>query len=56
MLRDIKILSDAQNIPGLLSFLGAYVVPGRDQVSLLVLTGHRTEVGASMQRCWGLSS
>lgn len=32
MLRDIKILSDAQDVPGLLSFLGAYLVPGRDQV------------------------
>lgn len=32
MLRDIKILSDAQDVPGLLSFLGAYLVPDRDQV------------------------
>lgn len=32
MLRDIKILSDAQDVPGLLSFLGAYLVQDRDQV------------------------
>jgi hypothetical protein len=37
LLRDIKILSDAQDIPGLLSFLGAYVMPGRDQVCCQVL-------------------
>jgi hypothetical protein len=34
MLRDIKILSDAQDVPGLLSFLGAYLVPDREQVGL----------------------
>eukprot|EP00775_Hariotina_reticulata_P010657 gene10657-10816_t len=32
MLRDIKILSDAQAVPGLLSFLGAYLVPKKEQV------------------------
>lgn len=32
MLRDIKILSDAQDVPGLLSFLGAYLIHDRDQV------------------------
>lgn len=34
MLRDIKILSDAQDVLGLLSFLGAYLVPDREQVGL----------------------
>jgi hypothetical protein len=34
MLRDIKILSDAQDVPGLLSFLGAYLVQDRDQVGV----------------------
>lgn len=34
MLRDIKILCDAQDVPGLLSFLGAYLVQDREQVSL----------------------
>lgn len=32
MLRDIKVLSEAQQVPGLLSSLGAYLVPQRDQV------------------------
>lgn len=36
MLRDIKILSDAQAVPGLLLFLGAYLVPDRDQVTMQV--------------------
>lgn len=32
MLRDIKILSEGHDVPGLLSFLGAYLVPEREQV------------------------
>jgi hypothetical protein len=36
MLRDIKILSDAQAVPGLLSFLGAYLVPKKEQVCVCI--------------------
>jgi transketolase N-terminal domain/subunit len=36
MLRDIKILSEGHDVPGLLSFLGAYLVPEREQVRLLI--------------------
>lgn len=32
MLRDIKILSDAQQMTGLISFCGAYFIPKTDQV------------------------
>jgi hypothetical protein len=35
MLRDIKILSEGHDVPGLLSFLGAYLVPEREQVQWL---------------------
>jgi hypothetical protein len=38
MLRDIKILSDAQDVPGRLSFLGAYLVHDRDQVGSNIST------------------
>lgn len=39
MLRDIKILSDAQAVPGLLSFMGAYLIPDKEQVTVAF---HRT--------------
>ncbi len=32
VLRDIKILADAHEVPGLLSFLGAYFEPAKQQV------------------------
>jgi serine/threonine protein kinase len=48
MLRDIKILSDAQDVPGLLSFLGAYLVQDRDQVRAHALA----VVVAASGLCW----
>lgn len=48
MLRDIKILSDAQDVPGLLSFLGAYLIHDRDQV------GSSISTIAAWQRLCGL--
>lgn len=36
MLRDIKILSEGHDVPGLLSFLGAYLVPEREQIAIVL--------------------
>jgi hypothetical protein len=44
MLRDIKILSEAHDVPGLLSFLGAYLVPEREQVGRQEAAAHIIEV------------
>ncbi|KAF8058924.1 MKK3 [Scenedesmus sp. PABB004] len=36
MLRDVKVLADADDVPGLIRFLGAYVVPARDQMAVVL--------------------
>jgi hypothetical protein len=50
MLRDIKILAEGHDVPGLLSFLGAYLVPEREQVGQLwssTLRAHVTKGSSS---------
>eukprot|EP00878_Enallax_costatus_P018731 GHUV01019736.1.p1 GENE.GHUV01019736.1~~GHUV01019736.1.p1 ORF type:complete len:354 (+),score=114.64 GHUV01019736.1:326-1387(+) len=36
MLRDIKILADAKQVPGLINFFGAYFIPKTDQMAIVL--------------------